>query len=153
MWQCHSATPSNVLYWAIRNLSGHFYCTSATQNGGLLWWSNIIGRIVKKPFCNNFSHKKLDFGGSTARCFTCRCELKAVINNPSNRSSISIVYFGFRSLVLWNHERYNSDGICSMKWAQTSGCAAFCHVLFGACMIVTSQYKPLIGSQMGTSQR
>ena len=53
-----------------------------------------------------------------ARSFACSSELKAAIDNPSDRSSTSIVSFGFRSLVLRKHERYNSgwhllDGVSS----------------------------------------
>ena len=40
-----------------------------------------------------------------ARCFACSSELKAAIDNPSDRSIIS---FDFQSLVLRNHECYNS---------------------------------------------
>ena len=35
-------------------------------------------------------------------------KLKAAIDSPSDRSSTSILSFGFRSLVLQNHERYSS---------------------------------------------
>ena len=101
-------TPSKTLNRAIRNLSGHFYWTLATQTEA--YYDDLIYHRTdyRKTPLLRFQSQKNRFWGSTARCFVYSSELKAAINNPSDRSSISIVSFGFRSLVLRKHEHYKS---------------------------------------------
>jgi hypothetical protein len=83
--------------------------------------------LSKNLFAKFLFAENSNLGVSMARSFAGSSELKAAIDNLSDGLSTSIVGFGFLSLMLRNHERYNSgqhllDKVCD--------CAAFYRGLF-----------------------